>query len=147
MGLTQTFFKLLPLCWVLECVSLCVCPWRVESVFFQLSDSLVYKFHRSLKPDVHLLDGESWVEDSSSWYGTAGLETLMWDLNLLLLEENLCNCDYLLFVGYLSGVCVLHIPCVYFFYPSHCGSFFIPLVMENIFCWSSGSSHRNLLCK
>ena len=53
----------------------------------------------------------------------------------LLLRKNLYNCDYLPFVGW-----VLTIPCLCPYYLSHCGSFFICLVMKNHF-YSLGCSH------
>ena len=45
----------------------------------------------------------------------------------------------LAFVGCLLRIWVLHL---HLFYPAHCGSFFIFLVVENLLCWFSGHPHR-----
>ena len=56
----------------------------------------------------------------------------MWSLDPLLLGDNLCNCNILLFVGHLyEGIGINYtasLPNL-----SHCGSS-ISLVVENLFC-------------
>ena len=55
-------------------------------------------------------------------------------LDPLLLGENICNLViFQLLVAY-PGMWFLIIPCLCPSYPSPCGSFFISLVAEDIFC-------------
>ena len=70
----------------------------------------------------------------SSQYKTRRPGSLMWGLDPLFLRENLCNCNYPPFVGCPSGVWVLTILHLHSFYLSCCGSFFIFLVGEDLFC-------------
>lgn len=44
-------------------------------------------------------------------------------------------------------VCVLTASCLYHCYPFHCGSFYISLVVGNLYCLSSGCSQRQVLYK
>lgn len=59
------------------------------------------------------------------------LGNLVWGLGSSLLEENLHNCDYPPVLGLLPlGVTVL---CNHPFYLSHCGSFSVSLIVEDLF--------------
>ena len=64
---------------------------------------------------------------------TPGLGSLTWDLDPLLLGENLCNLVILPIVGNLPRVVCLEYTCLCPSCPSPCGSFFASLVAEDIF--------------
>lgn len=89
-GLTPNPSKLLPLCWDLECVRFCMHPVEAEFLF---PVSPMCKPHwPSTQPD----DPGSCLPHKKN----PRLGSLMWTLDHLLLEENLCNhppvCELLL---------------------------------------------------
>ena len=113
-----------------QSIRFCRNPLRVEPVFpTTLWLSLIqapFKARRS--------------RGSSSQCRAPNLENVMWGLVPLFLGENLCNCDYPPICG--SPIWVLTPLYLHPSYLSHCGSFFIALVVENLFCLSSVHSHQ-----
>lgn len=100
----QDPFKLLPLCWKLECVRFCICPLRAEAVSYSLS-ALLYVNRR-----------------------TTGLGSPMWGVDPLLLGgEPLQFVIIFLFVGHLAWVVDPD------YTLAHCCSFLAALVVENLF--------------
>ena len=113
-----------------QSIRFCGSPLRVEPVFpttLWLSHIQVsFKARRS--------------RGSSPQCRTPDLENLVWSLLPLFLGKNLCNCDYPPICG--SPLWVLTPLYLHPSYLSHCGSFFIALVVENLFCLSLGHSHQ-----
>lgn len=83
-GLTQAFFRLLPLCWVLEHVRFCSCP--LGAIFSCNPSALQYTSPTVLKPRC---SGHHWL-----WGRISGLESPTWGLDPLLLGSSICNFDY-----------------------------------------------------
>ena len=121
-GLTQTPFKLLPLCWVSEDVRSAMLFLRVKSLLLPSKQAMLTFKARKFW-------GLIWCRtpELGSWGANIGLKFLApWGGSFAILI--IC-----LFVGCLPQNVVLSLPCLCCSYPSCCGSFFISLVVENLF--------------
>ena len=130
--LTQALSKLLLLRGILECVRLCVHSLKMESVSYG-----PLALPRELAFRANILGG------SSPQYRIHRLGSLMWGVDLFTpwgepLQLLLSSC---LWVTQLR-VWVLTILHLNSPYPSHCGSYFISLVVKDLFCQFSGHSHH-----
>lgn len=83
-GLTQAFFRLLPLCWLLEHVRFCLC--LLGAMFSCNPSALQYTSPTVLKPR---FCGSSWL-----WGRISRLESPTWGLDPLLLGKSVCSFDY-----------------------------------------------------
>lgn len=120
MGLTQTPFKLFPLCWdsvhvrFYSCLLKAECLCHIVLCLSHMQAPLSFKAKCS--------------RGSSSLCRNTGLGSLMWGWDSPFLVKNLCNCDSShLSIAY-PGVWVV------FSHTSSCGSSFISLAEENLFC-------------
>ena len=138
-GLTQAFFRLLPLCWLLEHVRFCLCP--LGAMFSCNPSALQYTSPTVLKPR---FCGSSWL-----WGRISRLESPTWGLDPLLLGKSICSFDYPSISGLPTQRCgsyIYHISasptCL-----TACRPFFISVVEGKLYCEASGCFRRQLLCK
>ena len=134
-SVTWTHFKWLAKQWVLEHVRFCIYLLRTESCSLQPYGSFIYELHC-------LQDHRSWSlvlpeQQPKSGEHTVGPGPLT--LRGELLQLSLSSHLWIAHLGIWWVLPILH---QYRSYPSHCGSFFISLVVGNLFCQSLGRSSR-----
>lgn len=125
MGLTQASCKLPPLPEDLEHVRFCAGPLRAESVSLALQFSC-WGTCQCRSP--------GWGAQCGAWTPHSLGRTSMIVIILPL-------------VGCWPRLVGPDIPCLHPFYPSYCGSFYMPFVVETFFYQPSGCAHRQQLCE
>ena len=130
--LTHAPFKLLLLPWVSEHVRFCVCPLIVESVSYN-PPTLAKASPTGLQSQIF------W--HFSSWCRTPGLGSPVWGLDPSFLGKNLAIVIIFQSVGHLSKGMSLDYITPPALQPLSLWFLFTFLVVEVLFCWSSGRSH------
>lgn len=125
-------FKFLPFWWFSEHVRFCGHPLRAKYLY-----PTAFKFCHI---QVLLAFKAKHNGGSYSQCKTPGLGSLLFAQTLCSLRRTFWNCDYPSFCRLPPWVMGLH-------YTMSLCSFFISLVLKNIFCQHSGYSHRELLCQ
>lgn len=126
MGPTQGPFKLLPLCWISECVGFCMCTLRMKSLSY-CPLGLCIKAYCPSKPDVlgaHLPNS-----------GPPGYKVQCGACIPCSLGKTFAIVIIFLFMSCLPrGESLSCTASPLSSYLSHCGAFFIFSVVENFFC-------------
>ena len=129
-GSDQAPFRLLPLCSVSELMRYSCEPLRMELVSY---NPLTLPKHLAFKARC---SGDLFSYCRTlSWGAQCGAQ------NPLLRKPLQLGLPSCLWVAWL-GMWTLTIPHLYPSCPSHCGSFLMSLVVEKLFCWSSGCFHQ-----